>query len=227
MSTMTDGIEVQLRPLEAADGPFLAEMLLEAVNWHPQRPRLSMSGALADPHLSHYVAGWPCPGEGGVLAVADQQPIGAAWWRFFTPIDPGYGFVAADVPELAMGVVADWRGRGVGRALIRATMRAAAAHCHRISLSVERANRAWNLYASEGFRVLSRGPDSDIMICGLDPVTHDHGAESGSRVRGWTAGEEDAAGHGLARFGEDPGLDGEPGVAQPAGHAVERPQVDL
>ncbi|MGW7072581.1 hypothetical protein ACWGII_29645 [Streptomyces sp. NPDC054855] len=40
--------------------------------------------------------------------------------RFFTEDEPAYGFVHADIPELAIGVVADWRGRGVGRALLRA-----------------------------------------------------------------------------------------------------------
>lgn len=167
---MKEGITVRLRPLVAADSSFLTQMLLEAVNWHPERQRLSRAHVLADPELAHYVAGWPGLDDGGVLAAAEGQPIGAAWWRFFTETDPGYGFVAADVPELSMGVLADWRGKGVGRALLRATLQAAGAHCRRISLSVERANRARNLYVSEGFCVLARGPDSDTMICDLDPA---------------------------------------------------------
>jgi GNAT superfamily N-acetyltransferase len=177
---MTEGITARLRPLVAADSSFLVEMLLEAVNWHPERSRLSMASVLADSALSHYVADWPRPDDGGVLAIADEQPVGAAWWRFFTGVDPGYGFVAADIPELSMGVVADWRGRGVGRALLRATKQAAAARCRQISLSVERANRARDLYVSEGFRVLAGGPDSDTMICDLDSASRGVSIESGA-----------------------------------------------
>ena len=68
MLTMTGGIAVRLRPLVAADGPVLTEMLLEAVNWHPERPRLPITRVLADPQLAHYAADWPRPGDGGVLA---------------------------------------------------------------------------------------------------------------------------------------------------------------
>jgi GNAT superfamily N-acetyltransferase len=178
---MTEGITAKLRPLVAADSPFLAKMLFEAVNWHPQRPRLSIESVLADPELAHYVADWPRPDDGGVLAIADGQPVGAAWWRFFTEADPSYGFVADDIPELSMGVVADWRGRGVGRRLLRAAKQAAAAHCHRISLSVERANRARDLYVSEGFRVLASGPDSDTMIYDLSPAPRGDYAEEADR----------------------------------------------
>jgi GNAT superfamily N-acetyltransferase len=153
-------------------------MLLEAVNWHPER-YLPMAHVVADPGLAHYVAGWPRPGDGGIVALAKLRPIGAAWWRFFPGDDPGYGFVAADVPELSMGVVAIWRGRGVGRALLRAALVAASPHCCRVSLSVERANRAQNLYLSEGFRVLSSGQGVDTMICDLESTST--GAEHGRR----------------------------------------------
>jgi GNAT superfamily N-acetyltransferase len=167
---VAEGITIELRPATAADGSFLAEMLMEAVNWHPDR-RLPASQVLADPQLSHYVAGWPRPDDGGVVAVAAGHPIGAAWWRFFPEADAGYGFVAGDVPELSMAVAATWRGKGVGRVLLRAAKQTVAPHCpphcRRISLSVERANGARSLYASEGFRVLSSGRDSDTMICDL------------------------------------------------------------
>ena len=79
--------------------------------------------------------------------------MGAAWLRFLPAADPGYGFVAPDVPELTIGVARDWRGRGVGRALLRALAgQARSAGIRRISLSVERKNFAQKLYLSEGYR---------------------------------------------------------------------------
>jgi GNAT superfamily N-acetyltransferase len=160
---------ITFRPAGPDDASFLAEMLREAVNWRPGRS-MSMAQIMAEPRLAHYVTGWPRPGDGGVIALADRQPIGAAWWRFFAEDDPGYGFVAASVPELSMAVVAPWRGRGVGRALLREAIAAAAPYCRQVSLSVERANRAQQLYLSEGFRVVASDTDADTMIRDLDAV---------------------------------------------------------
>ena len=162
---MSDGVTV--RAATAGDADFLADMLVEAANWpsHVDRPRAEV---LADPEIAHYVAGWPRDTDLGVVAVDGDRPVGAAWLRFFTEAEPAYGFVRADVPELAIGVVADQRGRGVGRALLRALADAARlAGIERISLSVERANRAIELYRAEGYRTVSSRDHADTMVLDL------------------------------------------------------------
>ncbi|MFG1645072.1 GNAT family N-acetyltransferase [Amycolatopsis sp. NPDC049252] len=157
---------MNLREATREDGGFLADMLVEAVNWSPEWKRKSKRRVLAAPNTAHYVAGWPRPDDLGVVAEVDGESVGAAWLRFFAADDPGYGFVAADVPELSLGVVAAWRGRGVGRALMRAVeSRARTAGIGRISLSVERKNFAQRLYLAEGYEVVAEGsPDSDTMV---------------------------------------------------------------
>jgi GNAT superfamily N-acetyltransferase len=94
------------------------------------------------------------------------ERIGTAWLRFLPAAGPGYGFVAPDVPELTIGVVADWRGRGVGRALLRAiAVEARLAGIRQISLSVERKNFAQKLYLSEGYQIVdSSDKGSDTMV---------------------------------------------------------------
>ena len=88
---------------------------------------------------------------------------------FFAADDPAYGFVGSDVPELAIGVAAAWRGRGVGRELLRAIAALAAeAGIRRISLSVNRQNFARGLYLSERFTVVDAShPQSDTMVKSL------------------------------------------------------------
>ena len=155
-----------IRPATAGDAAFLADMLMEAVNWSPEwRPR-SRQRVLSDPHTAHYVAGWPRDGDLGVVAEAGGTPVGACWLRFFPASDPGYGYAGPGVPELTIGVAPGWRGRGVGRALLRALAAAAAgAVIERVSLSVERKNDARRLYAAEGFAVTdSSDPQSDTMV---------------------------------------------------------------
>ncbi len=158
-----------LRPATSGDADFLQDMVVAAVNWDPARHAASREQVLADPRNAHYAAGWMRPGDVGVVAVdGSGTPIGAAWLRLFPVEDPGYGFVAADVPELSIGVVDAWRGRGVGRALLRAVVgHGAAQGAQRISLSVERANRARGLYLDEGFVVVEQGRDADTMVLEL------------------------------------------------------------
>lgn len=140
-------------------------MLVEAANWRKDRirPRVEL---LADPKVTRYVRGWPRPADGGVLALDPQAgPIGACWFRVLPKQDAGYGWVAAGVPELTLGVRPIWRAQGVGRALLQAACALAQRRGHqRISLSVERANFAQRLYISEGFVTIDSGPDSDTMV---------------------------------------------------------------
>jgi GNAT superfamily N-acetyltransferase len=170
-----------VRPATGDDAGFLGEMLLEAVNWNPDRPAMSMTQLRADPTLWKYVADWPAEGERGVVAevqeVPGTQPVGAAWWRYFSAESPGYGFVAPDIPELSVALVPSWRGRGVGRALLRAVLaEARSAGLDKISLSVEPDNHAAALYASEGFEVVGGDENSDTMVKRLAEGTGRHAA---------------------------------------------------
>ena len=155
-----------IRDAAAGDGEFMADMLVAVVNWSPRWKARSRRRVLSAPATGRYIAGWPRGTDLGVIAGAGGAPIGAAWLRFFAPDGRGYGYVAPDVPELTIGVVASWRGRGAGRALLRAVAaRATSAGIARISLSVERANFARDLYLSEGYQVTgSGGPQADTMV---------------------------------------------------------------
>jgi GNAT superfamily N-acetyltransferase len=155
-----------LRPAGAADLPFLREMLYEAATWAADRERPQLDDVLADPHVARYLDAWPGEGDGGVVAeTCDGLAIGAAWWRHFAPAEPGYGFVAEEIPELTLAVVREWRRRGVGTALLNALAQsAAAAGVPALSLSVEERNRARRLYARAGFEIRARNGGAWTMV---------------------------------------------------------------
>jgi GNAT superfamily N-acetyltransferase len=157
-----------IRTATAGDAAFLESMLVETVNWLPDR-HWSRDRVMADPNLAHYVEEWPRPTDLGVIAVDDKdQPVGAAWLRVFDATDPGYGFAGIDVPELGIAVTTAWRGKGIGRALLRTIHeQARRTGIATISLSVERANPAMRLYASVGYRTVASGPQSDTMTLAL------------------------------------------------------------
>lgn len=160
-------MDVALRPAAAADASFLTDMLVEAACWRPDGPRGSVDDVIRQPELAHYVAGWPQPGDLGVVAEA-PDPVGAAWLRFFTGDDPGYGFVDVATPEVAMGVAPQWRGRGVGARLLDALVIAARESGLRaLSLSVEPDNYARRLYHRAGFREVGKAGGSLTMLLPL------------------------------------------------------------
>ncbi|WP_454119326.1 N-acetyltransferase family protein [Microbacterium lacticum] len=148
-----------------ADGAFLGDMVVEAANWRQggARPRHEV---MADPDHHRYLSGWMRPGDAGFVAVdAQDQPIGAAWYRMLPRTEPGFGFVGTGVPELIIGVRPIWRAHGVGRALLQRLCDQARAQGYgRISLSVERGNYAQTLYRSEGFAVTEARHGRDTMV---------------------------------------------------------------
>jgi ribosomal protein S18 acetylase RimI-like enzyme len=159
---------VIVRAATAADLPFLRTMLYEAATWRPES-QPPVEAVLTDPHAARYVSGWGRPGDAGVIA-EDDRPLGAAWFRLFSAEEPGYGFVAADVPELSIGVAPAARGRGIGTQLLEALVEVARADGQRaISLSVEPDNPARRLYERTGFVRVANDGGAWTMLLELRP----------------------------------------------------------
>ncbi|MER7549979.1 GNAT family N-acetyltransferase [Streptomyces anulatus] len=156
-----------VRPAVAGDADFLWRILLEAYNWNGEQ-RFTAQQLAAEPHAARYLVGWPRRDDFGVIAQTDAgEPIGAAWARQLPESEPGYGFVAPDVPELSLGLLPEYRGRGYGRALMEALIQVAAegpSPIARLSLSVEDGNPALRLYTALGFTRVGRSGDSDTMV---------------------------------------------------------------
>ena len=148
MSQMKD---IRCRPAEAEDFAFLATMLGEAAVWRPDKPTPTADQVLADPRYAMYLAGWPRQGDHGLVAEQDG-PLGAAWYRTYTEVSHGYGFISEDVPELSIAVVVSRRHEGIGRRLLVDLIKASIAQGHpALSLSVNVDNPARGLYESVGF----------------------------------------------------------------------------
>lgn len=147
----------------AQDIRFLRDMLHHAYYWKERRPDAGPGP------VQLYVKGLGRPGDTVVIALVDGFPVGAAWYRLFKTGKPGYGFVDETTPELAVAVVPNARGKGVGSALLEALLeRARAAGLEMISLSVDKKNTgAIHVYEQHGFARLSENDDSVTMVCRL------------------------------------------------------------
>lgn len=157
-----------LRPLTSDDLDFLREMVVETINWKPGR-NADFAEVMADERMERYIKDWGREGDGGVIAEVEGERAGVVWWRYHTAAEPAYGYIADDVPEIAIALAAAARGKGLGRNLIRAAKTELAKSSDRVSLSVEADNFARKLYVSEGFEIVDQDDNDITMVCQLRP----------------------------------------------------------
>ncbi|MEO0801855.1 MAG: GNAT family N-acetyltransferase [Cyanobacteria bacterium J06642_2] len=134
----------------------------EAIAWEMLRHAAhesSLASVRSQPELARYVEKWGREGDFGVVAIAEDIPLGAAWVRLWPEDNKGYGYVRDDVPELAIAVLPKYRGRGIGTQLLHRVLEAAQAQFTAVSLSVRANNPAVKLYERIGF---VKVPDSDV-----------------------------------------------------------------
>ena len=159
---------MNIRPAIKDDVQFLKKMLYEAARWNPDWPREPIEEVLADPVIVRYHESWGRPGDGGVIAEVDGQPVGAAWYRVFTPDAPGYGFVDEKTPELSIAVAPLHRRKGIGEAVLRSCMvQAREEGFQALSLSVAVHNRSRMMYQRAGFEKVDETGDHWTMVANL------------------------------------------------------------
>jgi GNAT superfamily N-acetyltransferase len=152
---------VRIRPVTAADEPFLERMMLFA-GFPPDRP--PPPDARAQPHVRWFVEGWGRAGDVGVIAESDAgRPLGAAWARRIErPLLRDEA--GAPIAELAIAVEEDARDAGTGTALLGALEREAAAAGHRaLSLRVSVRSPAVRLYERAGYQLVEVGENGRVM----------------------------------------------------------------
>lgn len=167
---------------------FLWKMLHEAVHWGPDfsGPKPPPEELFAEPRLRRYLADWGRQDDFALVARDERgRKLGAAWYRLFPESEPGYGFVDAATPEIAIAVAPGWRGAGVGEALLRALMDAAHSNSFdAISLSVQKSNTAAaRLYEKSGFVVFRDDGDDWVMKADLSTDTTTNGTSTDGAQR--------------------------------------------
>ena len=160
--------EAHLRTAVASDGDFLTEMLAKAIDWQPNvitRPVVDLMGI---PEVWHYVDAWLDQSDFGLVAEI-EQPVGAAWWRYFTADDPGYGFIDETVPEISIGVTDGYRDKGIGRRLLIGLITEGGNRgIPGLGLSVEPENPARRLSERLGFEAVGGVGGSVTMLLRLN-----------------------------------------------------------
>ena len=153
-----------IREIRRDEYEFLREMLYEAIYFDEENSRLPRSITF-EPHLSKYVNDFGRPGDFAFGLVIDNQLVGAIWSRLFSEEDKGYGFVDSETPELSMAIIENYRNKGLGGQLLEKLFEELrSSGFQRVSLSVDKRNRAVDLYQRCGFETIAEAGTAYTMV---------------------------------------------------------------
>lgn len=165
-----DSFSFTIRPAEPADESFLWEMLYQSLYVEGDEPH--PREILNRPDIARYVKDWGRAGDLGFVAsdAGSSKPVGAVWIRSSKEDDKGFAYIDEETPELGIVLLPEYRGQGIGTALLKHLLVVAKNLHPAISFSVSPDNRAMRLYERMGFETVDvRGDDHPVMKIVLRP----------------------------------------------------------
>ena len=99
-----------------------------------------------------------------LVAEIEGKIIGAVWIRIMYD----YGHIDDETPSLAISLYKEYRGRGIGTEMMKEMLSLLKTHNYkRVSLSVQKANYAAEMYRKIGFDIVRGNEEEWIMVCNL------------------------------------------------------------
>lgn len=138
-------MDYEFRSLAKVDEPIVWRMLMHASH------EPTLESVKSQLYLACYAAGWGRAGDVGFVSLVHSQPIGAAWLRLWSDSDKGFGYINEGTPELAMAILPEYRGKGIGTQLLALVLQAVQGSCPAVSLNVRADNPVVSLYQRAGF----------------------------------------------------------------------------
>lgn len=162
--TLEYAARVQIRPIAQEDRGMMEAFLYAAI-FVPEGVAAPPREIVKEPELALYVQGFGArAGDCGLAAVVDGEVVGMAWVR----VVEDYAHLDAETPSLAVSVLSQWRGRGIGTRLLKALLKLLHnKNVQAVSLSVQLANPALRLYQRLGFETVRVHDGEAIMRCRL------------------------------------------------------------
>lgn len=155
---------MEIRAIKSGEHSFLEEMLSEAIFVADESRKAQILIELR-PVLLKYFENFGRAGDIALVAVDEDLLVGAIWARLFEKESGNYGFVDDDTPELGMAVVPSYRNRGIGgRLIVELSEKLLEKGYTAVSLSVNKANHAINLYKRSGFKIFSEDENALTML---------------------------------------------------------------
>ena len=161
---MVEEMSMELRELRYNETELLKVFLYEAI-FIPEGVDPPPREIIEQPELKLYYEGFGT-GRADYCIVADDggNVIGAVWTRIMND----YGHVDDETPSLAISLYKAYRGQGIGTQLMEMILALLKEKGYeRVSLAVQKANYAVQMYEKVGFKTVDENDEEYIMVCDL------------------------------------------------------------
>lgn len=153
-------MEYSIRPMAESEYPLLSDFLYEAI-FIPEGVAQPSRAIIEKPELQVYIKDFGRKhGDIAFAAEVGGKIVGAVWGRIMND----YGHIDDNTPSLAISLYEEYRGKGIGTALMRKITAAYADKgFKKLSLAVQKANYAVKMYEKVGFKTVSENDEEYIM----------------------------------------------------------------
>lgn len=154
----------RIRELVKEEYRLLEDFLYEAI-FVPEGIPAPPKSIIRLPELQVYIKDFG-KGKDDIALVAEvgTMAVGAVWAR----VMDDYGHIDNETPSLATSLYKEYRGTGIGTALIKEMLAVLKKRGYRqTSLAVQKANYAVKMYRKTGFAVVDENEQEFIMVCRL------------------------------------------------------------
>lgn len=157
-------MEYVIREILEEEYNLLEEFLYEAI-FVPEGEEAPPKSIISKPELQVYLTDFGRQKDDiGLVAEAEGKVVGAVWVR----IMDDYGHVDDSTPSFAISLYKEYRGFGIGTAMMEEMLRILKQRGYRqASLAVQKANYAVKMYRKVGFKTVDENEEEYIMVCPL------------------------------------------------------------
>lgn len=143
---------------------LLENFLYEAIFVPEDAPALPRT-IIGQPMLQVYITDFGKKKDDiGLVAEVDKKVVGAVWVRIMND----YGHVDDTAPSFAISLYKEYRGLGIGTALMQEMLCILKKRGYRkTSLAVQKENYAVRMYEKVGFKIVDENKEEYIMVCYL------------------------------------------------------------
>ncbi len=154
----------KIRKMEEAEYALLNDFLYEAI-FIPEGIPAPPKTIIDAPELQVYVTDFGKKKDDiCFLAEVNGKIVGAVWVREMND----YGHIQEGVPSLAISLYKEFRGLGIGTALMKKMLCELKQRGYeKTSLSVQKANYAAKMYKKVGYEIVGENEEEYIMVCQL------------------------------------------------------------
>lgn len=154
-------MDIKIREWKEGEQALLEDFLYEAI-YVPEGAEAPQKSIIKLPELQVYITNFGKEKDDiCFLAEVEGTVAGAVWVR----VMEDYGHLEEGVPSFAISLYKEYRGRGIGTALMKRMLQELSLRGYeKASLAVQKANYAVKMYRNVGFEIVGENEEEYLML---------------------------------------------------------------